>query len=371
LTPTHTNYSPENQTNTRYSLGLSPHLDQQSFENSSSRKNKTSVAQMEKLGTCRNFFGYPHENGETFLNEFESFSTLHELDYEDDESRRLAAFHLHMKGSALTWYNGLQTNAETKWNDVKTLFIDKYVRVGWQHPSVLIENEIFHNLSLKPGQNIEDVYCLLIEKGQLLSKPEHEIMAQFIKVLPEKLAFYIRASKPNDTTEALTIAKTGEAYNYSEHDTTIAAATVTKSQSDDLADMKLQINQLTDVVKGLTFQCKNRPNENQGPVPKESPNFQQPRCTGTCFKCNATGHARRNCNWNGEGRPSTQSQCQLCSQFGHFATQCHSLKNVKKTNDIIQCQLCSKRGHSAKDCYSLQGNRNNLGVTGHDLPGGQ
>jgi hypothetical protein len=49
LTSTHTNYSPENQTNTRYSLGLSPHLDQQSFENSSSRKtkNKTSVAQME------------------------------------------------------------------------------------------------------------------------------------------------------------------------------------------------------------------------------------------------------------------------------------------------------------------------------------
>ena len=49
LIPTHTNYSPENQTNTRYGLGLSPHLDQQSFENSSSRKtkNKTSVAQME------------------------------------------------------------------------------------------------------------------------------------------------------------------------------------------------------------------------------------------------------------------------------------------------------------------------------------
>ena len=49
LTPTRTNYSPENQTNTRYGLGLSPHLDQQSFENSSSRKtkDKTSVAQME------------------------------------------------------------------------------------------------------------------------------------------------------------------------------------------------------------------------------------------------------------------------------------------------------------------------------------
>jgi hypothetical protein len=46
----------------------------------------------------------------------------------------------------------------------------------------------------------------------------------------------------------VTIAKTGEAYHYREQDPTIAAAKVTKSQSDDLADMKLQINQLTDVV---------------------------------------------------------------------------------------------------------------------------
>ena len=191
--------------------------------------------------------------------------------------------------------------------------------VGWQHPSVVIENEIFHNLSLKPGQNIEDFYCLLIEKGQLLSKPEHEIMAQFIKGLPEKFAFYIRASKPNDTTEALTIAKLARHAIIGNMTQPLLPPKVTKPQSDDNADMKLQ----------------------------------------------------RNCNWNGEGRPSTQSQCQLCSQFGHFATQCHSLKNFKKTNDIIQCQLCSKRGHSAKDCYSLQGNRNNLGAKGHDLPGGQ
>ena len=193
-------------------------------------KNKTSFAQMEKLGTCRHFSGYPYENGETFLKEIESFSSLHELDYEDDESRRLAAFHLHMKGPVLTWYNGLKINAETKWDDAKTLFIDKYVRVCWQHPWVEIENEIFRHLSLKQGQNIEYFYCLIIEKGQLLSKPEHEIMAQFIKGLPEKLAFYIRASKPNDTTEALAtcIAKTGEAYNYREHDSTVAAAKVKK-----------------------------------------------------------------------------------------------------------------------------------------------
>jgi hypothetical protein len=122
-------------------------------------------------------------------------------------------------------------------------------------------------------------------------------MAQFIKGLPEKFAFYIRASKPNDTTEALTIAKTGEACNYREHDLTIASAKVTKPQSDDLADMKLQINQLTDVVKGLTFQCKNRPNANQGPVPKESPNFQQPIPISPCVTCCIAFETRSSATW--------------------------------------------------------------------------
>jgi hypothetical protein len=50
---------------------------------------------MEKLGTCRKFSGYPRENGAKFQREFESFSTLHELD-EDDEAPKLAAFYLHL-----------------------------------------------------------------------------------------------------------------------------------------------------------------------------------------------------------------------------------------------------------------------------------
>jgi hypothetical protein len=46
---------------------------------------------MEKLGTCRKFSGYPRENGAKFLREVESFSTLHELD-EDDEELNFANF---------------------------------------------------------------------------------------------------------------------------------------------------------------------------------------------------------------------------------------------------------------------------------------
>jgi hypothetical protein len=91
---------------------------------------------MEKLGTCRKLSGYPEENGAKFPREFESFSTLHELN-EDDEARKLAIFYLHLQGPALTWYSTL--NHKTDWETLRDLFTDKYVNIGWQHPSVVVE----------------------------------------------------------------------------------------------------------------------------------------------------------------------------------------------------------------------------------------
>ena len=39
-------------------------------------------------------------------------------------------------------------------------------------------------------------------------------MLKFINGLPEKLAFYVRSSKPEDIAEAISLAKAGEAYTY-------------------------------------------------------------------------------------------------------------------------------------------------------------
>ncbi|CAC5379961.1 unnamed protein product [Mytilus coruscus] len=142
---------------------------------------------MEKLGTCRKFAGYPKDNGTKFLREFESFCKLHELDILNEKT--VAAFHLHLEGPALTWFNGL--SPDLSWTTVKRLFTDKYVHIGWQHPSVVIESETFHNMQLGPTQEIEDFSCQIQEKGHILAKPEHEIMFCFITGLPEKLAFYI------------------------------------------------------------------------------------------------------------------------------------------------------------------------------------
>ncbi|CAC5423038.1 unnamed protein product [Mytilus coruscus] len=60
---------------------------------------------MSKLVKCRKFSAYPQDNAKGFFSEFESYALLHELP--ETDKRRIAAFHLHLKGPALTWYNSL------------------------------------------------------------------------------------------------------------------------------------------------------------------------------------------------------------------------------------------------------------------------
>ena len=68
---------------------------------------------MEKLATCSNFSGYSQEIANTFLSEFESYALLHDIS--DFDKRKIAAFHLHLKGPALTWFNTLSTTSRKSW----------------------------------------------------------------------------------------------------------------------------------------------------------------------------------------------------------------------------------------------------------------
>lgn len=51
----------------------------------------------------KNVSGYPHENGAKFISEFESYAIL--LKVCEDEHRKIVAFHLHLQGPELTWFN--------------------------------------------------------------------------------------------------------------------------------------------------------------------------------------------------------------------------------------------------------------------------
>ena len=100
---------------------------------------------MDKLASCKIFSGYSKDNGLKFIKEFEFLATLHELD--ENDTRKLAAFHLHLQGPARTWYN--EFSSDLDWNTVKERLTEKYITFSWEHPSVVIENELFNNMKLK------------------------------------------------------------------------------------------------------------------------------------------------------------------------------------------------------------------------------
>lgn len=374
---------------------------QQISYNSTPLSSKPTV--MEKLAVCRKFGGYPHENGSAFLNEFESYATLHNI-LDSEPQRKIAAFHLHLTGPAIAWYNSLQDPQKQSWEVFSTSFKTNYVTLDWSNPTLLMENEVFENLRLSPGQALEDFHCQLVEKAQILAKPDYEVMCKFIKGLPKELAFFVRAGCPKTSTSALTAAKMGEVSGYRSHDEiTVAAASTTKSaygkppinaEKSEISELRSQVSNLTEKVENMTLSNRQKPrhrynnNENlvrqnsqnqtqnyqrenpwnsmqnyqreashypsqsfQRNVPQNTlPKFQkhdpqnqmqnfQPHQQNEndqffCYRCNGKYHIKRNCLWNGQGESNPDAQCQICSQFGHAALQCHKLGNIQNPGDI-------------------------------------
>ncbi|CAC5403826.1 unnamed protein product [Mytilus coruscus] len=301
---------------------------------------------MEKLANCRKFGGYPHENAALFIAEFESYATLHNISPLDD-NRIIAALHLHLTGPALTWFNSLSSENKASWEAIVHLFNDKYVDLDWQNPTVMLDSEIFENMSLSSGQSIDDFYCQLVEKANTLKKPDHEILVKFIKGLPEQLAFFVRAGNHRDSPSALAAAKMGEAYGYRKAELQVAAASKQAKPSDkrdsEFASLQSQIDTLTKAVQNLTASKTDestKPNRRtdrfaysrqQATNPPQATNSRQqatylPQATNNlCFNCSSPNHIKRYCNWNGQGVSSSDITCQLCDQNGHSAVNCKRL----------------------------------------------
>ena len=334
-------------------------------ENNISVPSYPNFIKMDRLAKCSEFSGYTQDNAKRFLTEFESYALLHDLSAND--RRLIAAFHLHLKGPALTWFNSLSDESKKSWNTIIILFKEKYINFNLHSPTVIMESEIFQNMVLSPGQSLEDYYSQMLEKAQILDKPEHEIVAKFISGLPEKMAFFVRTGQPVDIQKALTAAKMAEAYGYRQHTDSVnavkptnannlqmsaSAKTENKSQDPAIKDLQQQVSVLSDLVQAklsdsaqasdsrsevreLREQINaltsllSKVNVNNDKKPEFRPHDRNPTFsrqnrfeTAECRKCNGLGHFQRVCNWNGNSDSQPRATCQICEQKGHTAPSC-------------------------------------------------
>ncbi|CAC5411528.1 unnamed protein product [Mytilus coruscus] len=323
-------------------------------------KSSNSFAKMEKLANCSTFSGYSQDNAKKFLSEFKSYALLHDL--RDFDGKKVAAFHLHLKGPALTWFNTLSERSQESWNAIEVLFEEKFTNFENHSAMAMMEGQIFNTLKLGKSQQLEDFHSQILEKGNLLHKPDHEVLARFIEGLPEKMAFFVRAGQPSDLSAALTSAKMAETCGYREMIFENAVSSFPTEQSE-ISNLKSQISSLTSAINQIST---SQPTQHDSEVknssefasltnevaklsknvselliskaPQASSNsqyespqnnfqrrqqYQYPNTNSNCFNCNFPGHRKRECNWNGFGQ-TTSNKCQICHQTGHTAFRCKS-----------------------------------------------
>ena len=285
--------------------------------------------------TIKHFGGFMHEDASKFMKEFDSYLTLSSID--EESPRAIAAFHLHLSGPALIWFNNLAV--KDSWKTVKAAFMNEYCNVV-NNPSLIAESVSFDNLKLGSTQAIVDFHSVVLDKGRRLHKSDTDMTNKFIAGLPSQLAFFVRAGRVTSFRDALQSAKIGEAHGYRHVQGPPAATAETVNAASD--SVQKQLDQIT---RSLDTLINKRPSQSTGTNPQQ-------RNSRSCFKCKGRNHIKVRCNWNGTGESSPEIQCQICSQWGHCAPACIKL-HVPQTQGVSTCQLCGQSSHTASQCPQL------------------
>ncbi|KAK3101520.1 hypothetical protein FSP39_004191 [Pinctada imbricata] len=264
------------------------------------------------------FSGFSTENGQNFLREFESFCTFQNL---SDDGRKIAAFHLHLKGPALVWFNALSQTDKIRWTSLKQAFTHQYARQDMFDPCMVAESALFESLKLNSCQPLEQFHSEIMEKGMKLQKPERDMITKFINELPTQLAFFVRAASVQSFKEALKQAKLGEAYGY--RTTTETTAAVRHQQVPSSTE-----NQMFSMMKDISERLSKLETGTGKRHEQQHPGGG--RNTIQCHICSGEGHKKSQCQWTGRGDKNPRARCQFCEQNGHFAKQCRLFEKAKE-----------------------------------------
>lgn len=114
------------------------------------------------LAKCEPFYGYSTENAAKLLSALRSYCTLQNR---IDDKRTIAAFHLHLRGPALIWFNTLNESKIILWTVLQGAFQNRYISRDISDPSIIAESAIFDALTLHPTMAIETFHGEVLEKG--------------------------------------------------------------------------------------------------------------------------------------------------------------------------------------------------------------
>ncbi|MES9904352.1 MAG: hypothetical protein ABW168_16955 [Sedimenticola sp.] len=265
------------------------------------------------------FCGYTHEDPARFIDTFRSYCLLSGIDR--DEPRKIAAFHLHMAGPALSWFNSLLNQSKANWTALHHAFTSYYIpNDNSVDAGMLAESAAFDALYLQPRQHIEDFYSAVVDKGMKLKKPDRDIISKFVNGLPHQMAFFVRAGKAQTLRDALQAAKIAEAYGYRSHVSEMSHNINMVKPVANAMSTNLERN-ITDQLSQISKRLDNLEMGRGRPVSRQ-PRPPTSRSERECFSCGGAGHFERQCNWSGEGAKRPDLQCQICNQKGHGAQRC-------------------------------------------------
>ena len=100
--------------------------------------------------TLPKFYGLASEDLDTFL--FDSDILCHSFDYNTD-AHKLKLFLATLKELALRWFMGLGANATGTWDEMQTLFLDKYKEYCKKNDS---RGDDIFRVSKKEEETLED-----------------------------------------------------------------------------------------------------------------------------------------------------------------------------------------------------------------------
>ena len=192
------------------------------------------------------FSGLSHESAQEFLNQFENYAKLSDL----DDNEKIVVFNLLLRGLAKFWFEGLSAQDKQTFDAIKTRFKDTYLSQSknW------ITTQKLEGRKLATGEKVETYTQDVIQMGNNIGLTPKEQQSALIRGLTPKLRSQLITHNPQtlaDTIERIYLSET--ALNLQNQESVNVMDSMATCQ---LAGLNAAVKNLGDKVHSLAEQNK-------------------------------------------------------------------------------------------------------------------